>query len=132
VSSGHGVLELNMDEERVNINSEACYISHLSNGLLSPLRLPRRKLASEMPDGPPSGNPMKQKREFLDPEHIPSFYLIQLPILICNKMSRMMIRMRGGWSEVTDLSSDTLTRKDLKISMSQGWLLTMGKCATTI
>jgi hypothetical protein len=81
LSSGHGVLKLNMDEERVNINSEACCISHLSSGLLSPLRLPRRKLASEMPDGPPSGNPMKQKREFLDPEHIPSFYLIQFPVL---------------------------------------------------
>ena len=41
----------------------------------------RSKLASEKSDGPPSGNPMKQTREFPGPEHIPSFYLIQLPIL---------------------------------------------------
>jgi hypothetical protein len=34
--------------------------------------------------------------------------------------------MRGGWSEVTGLSSDTLTRKDLKISMSQGGFLQWG------
>jgi hypothetical protein len=31
--------------------------------------------------------------------------------------------MRGGWNEVTDLSFDTLTRKDLKISMSRGGFL---------
>jgi hypothetical protein len=41
----------------------------------------RSKLASEKSDGPPSGNPMKQTRGFPGPEHIPSFYLIQLPIL---------------------------------------------------